>query len=728
MLTYHQVMTTDLDLLTKAADKWEAAAKDFETIQKTYDGQVRKVAGDGSWTGIAAGQFLTTTSAQTSKQYTSAATEARAIASLLRDAHREFTEARGCIKSAVADAAEKHIKIDDNGVAKSTQQFDSAARHDPDYRTELNKIAEAEQAWTQHIATLVQAADDADQGMQQALQAAVQDTDFSDGFANGFNSRAEGDIGKFEAKRATELTEELTSKGLDEKKLAELERLFSENSENRAFSQTLLDNIGADGTIKLSHKLDALTSSDKGHKQDYMALQAGLATSVSSATADPKSPFYNKWREELRKAGTKNFGSKTDPVYGYQSFVGLMEHHDKYGKRFLNDLGDDIIAAEKKDKDIWTKWRDHPGTASDPLDHLLGIMGKNPDAATSFLDPGSEGKNENLKYLMKERSWPKIALNGPGALMSRDDPTSRTGLGMAIEAATTGHTPISEGQRPEPDARHNESQARVMHNTIEFLDQGTSTEVPSNLRKPVANALAEYTADTHEILGGASPDSIKNARQGYWSDADSSRKVHMSTSREHLIHVLRGVSEDADAYGTLHRAETEYIAKELDKLPGNATPDNVGSVLGKTGAALGTYSAIREDISNDQRSQAYTNADWKTKVAYHIIGGAVTPLTIGPKNFPIGDAAQRIVDTWAFSMANDMKAQADAKANAAISDHYLNASNQMTLMMDEWAKTHGINTGAEEGKKRAESLTFQLMSDFTTGNNFASKMLTDTTN
>ncbi|MEV6671552.1 DUF6571 family protein [Streptomyces sp. NPDC051162] len=721
-------MTTDLSLLTTAAEKWDAAAKDFEKVQKTYDSQVKSAGFDGSWTGQA-NMYARPTMQQTFEQYTSAAKEARALASLLRDAHTQFTELRGKLKSVVADAEKAGFKVGEDGTVSSATPSDRAALHDPDYQAELAKVASARSDWAQKLADMVNVFDDADHGVRLALTTAVQDTDLFDGTANGFNAKAEGDLEKVEAKETIRLAEKLKSgKKLDPEELAEAPWLFRDVAQDKKASQLVLDTMGPDGTIELANRLNGLAGSgDKSHKEAYDAIRSGLAGTVSAATEDTKSPFYEKWREGLRKAGTKNFGGENDPVYGYQSFVGLMEHNKRYGNQFLNDLGDDIIAAEKKDKAIWTKWRDHPGTASDPLDHLLGVMSGNPEAATSFLDPGAEGKNDHLEYLLKKREWPKVAMNGPGALLSRNDPTSQAGLGLAIEAASTGRTPLADGAQPDPEARHNEAQARVMHDTIEFLDQGTSTEVPANLRRPVANALAQYTVDTHDILSSTNADMIRNAERGYW-DPDGTGKIHMAVRRDHLTQVMRGLSEDPDAYGTLHSAETDYIARELDKLPGDATRDSISSTLGKSGAALGAYSAIREDISNDHRSQAYANADWKTKVAYHIIGGLVTPLPVGPEAFRLGDGAQRLVDTWAFSMANDMKAQADAKANAEISDHYLDATNQLTLMVDGWAKEHQIDTRADAGKKHVESLTLQMLSNFTSGNKLASESLTDTGN
>ncbi|MGW2190676.1 hypothetical protein ACWC0D_33220, partial [Streptomyces sp. NPDC001719] len=433
-------MTTDLSLLTTAAAKWESAAKDFEGVQKTYDSQVKSIGYDGSWTGEANLQARPNMQ-KTSDQYAAAAKEARAVATLLRDAQAQFTELRGKLKSVVAEAEKNGLKVSEDGTVSSTAPTDRAALHDPDYQAVLAREANKRADWAQKITDMVKVFDDADHGVRMALTAAVQDTDILDGIPNSFNAKAEGDLEKAEAKETIRLAQKLKDgKKLDPDELAEAPWLFRDVAQDKKASQLVLATMGPDGTIELTNRLNGLAGSgDKSHREAYDAIQSGLAGTVSAATSDPKSPFYEKWRDGLRKVGTKNFGSKTDPVYGYQSFVGLMEHNKRYGKQFLNDLGDDIIAAEKKDKDIWTQWRPHPGISSDPLDHLLGVMSANPDAATSFLDPGAEGKNDHLGYLLKDRRWPKVAMNGPGALLAQDDPTTKAGLGLAIEAAATGH-------------------------------------------------------------------------------------------------------------------------------------------------------------------------------------------------------------------------------------------------------------------------------------------------
>ncbi|WP_371640255.1 hypothetical protein [Streptomyces virginiae] len=60
---------------------------------------------------------------------------------------------------------------------------------------------------------------------------------------------------------------------------------------------------------------------------------------------------------------------------------------------------------------------------------------------------------------------------------------------------------------------------------------------------------------------------------------------------------------------------------------------------------------ITPDVINDGRMAGYGEADWKAKLADHVIGGAVTPMyftTAGGVSLAFGDSIQRGVDTWAW--------------------------------------------------------------------------------
>lgn len=135
----------------------------------------------------------------------------------------------------------------------------------------------------------------------------------------------------------------------------------------------------------------------------------------------------------------------------------------------------------------------------------------------------------------------------------------------------------------------------------------------------------------------------------------------------------------------------------------------------------------REDVINDERMTEYAKADWQSKVAYHVIGGAVTPLYFtvpgAAVSIAYGDSIQRGVDTWAWQFGNALKADADAKANAEIADHYLDASHQMQLMVDSWAdRRNDIDTDTRAGLKNA------ILTGYSRGGDLQEKYLTDTPN
>ncbi|MBO7937217.1 hypothetical protein JTP77_014955 [Streptomyces sp. S9] len=764
MPTYNEIMTTDLSTLTTAAERWDGMAGEFLKQETAYRRDVYGISMGQTWLGLSANAANKRFDV-TLKEFQNAQVEAKAIAALLRDAHTQFVDLRGKLETARKEAVEAGMRVSDQGVVTfDTSQLGAgelnAYRHDPDYQQSVRKSVSS---WQQRVDHLVQAVNDADDGVKIAFDAVVVDSDITDGTVNGFNGKAQGDIEKYEAQNADDIAGRL-AKGdkVSDAELAELQRSFRDNAGDDVFNRTFLNGLGPEGAIKFTNGLNDLAyDSDKGRKSVYLDLQGGLANTVAAATQVPGSvadmppgsqkfkdwlasddgAFYRQWTQGLEKAGTKNFGSNTNPLYGYQSFVSLMQHSDtKYDDQFLYQMGDDLIAAEKKHPGIFTEWGPgHDGIRADAIDGLLGVMSRNPDAATAFFDPSGNGAgadhvgNDHLHYLAGSgdgtREWPKHVITGI-SVMEMDDPLHKAGLGAALEAATTGHPPLAAGQDPWPETKHTDAQARVMHAVITELAPSAGTDgVAANMRQPLANALAAYTDDTHEILGGMDADYVRAATgEGTFRDGDT---THVAVTQKDLVQFMRGLSEDPDAYATLHKAESRYIDVEMRGIPEGATDFERSAPLSKAGATLGAYSAIREDVINDERMAGYSEADWKSKIAYHIIGGAVTPLAIPTAggSIVVGDALQRGVDTWAWQWGNSMKAEADVTANAGIADEYLNAHNQMVTMVDTWASDRtDIDTSTDKGKAQLQVLTDDILNGHDRGSSTAQKYLTDTTN
>ncbi|ADI10876.1 hypothetical protein SBI_07756 [Streptomyces bingchenggensis BCW-1] len=684
MLTYHQVMTADLSYLETAAGQWKEAAKQFSEAQKVYRRDVQSVGTDGSWHGQA--NFVAKdTMDVTDGQFTAAQKEAKAVASLLTDAHHQFVELRGKVKSAVADAVKAGMKVSDAGIAsydfsKASETEANAARHDPD----LHRI---EQSWTEHIAAAVKAVDDADQGVKLALKAAVQDPNPIDGVVNGFNGEAEGDIEKVEAKEAQELATKLNSGDkLSGKEMAEFQRLFRDNEHDKAFSQTFLAGMGPKGVIELNNKFHSLGKGDD--KKDFTALQEGVATSIATATKSPSDPFYKKWREGLRKVGDENFDKKLNPLTGYQSFADLMTHGKNYGKQFLTDVADDIIAVEQKDDFGTGRWKQlnagHRDYTGDPLDTLLGIMGKQPDVATSYLDPGADGGNERLKYLLQDRDWPVWETATGYGSASQDDPANRLGLGAALEAAATGNVPGTE----HPLGGHTEAEARVMHDTIKLLNKDwKGDEMPSNLRSSLGHMLMDYTADTHEILSRTNENYKVNADgDGVWKDDGT---VRMAVSPEELSRIMRGVSEDPAAYAGMYTAERQYAAQTLAgtdfKHPNDRT-----AAINAASSAFGFYDGVSSDIAFDKRDKAVQWASDVRTAAFTIPAVAFNFVPSSPAAVPVlGNVVQSILYVGMYEWGKDQVAQASHSAMLDNMKTFDVGQRQVDALVVGWSKEHG---------------------------------------
>ncbi|MBT3154895.1 hypothetical protein HTV45_29175 [Streptomyces sp. CHD11] len=745
MPTYHEIMTTDLATLTTAADGWDDMAKEFGKQEKAYKRDVHGISMGPVWQGLAANtasqRFDTTLN-----EYQNAQTEAKAIASLLRDAHTQFTDLRGKLTTARQEAIDAGMKVSDQGrVSFDTQRLSEGTRtayhHDPDYQESVRKSV---RSWQDRIDQLVKDTTDADKGVEIAFNAVVIDTDLQDGTVNGFNGQAQGDIEQYEAQNAEDIATRLADgKKVSAAELTELDRAFRDNADNKVFSQTLLKGLGPDGTIRLTNELNQLAhDDDKKHKAQYMELQGGLADTVAKATHVPGSVadappgsqkfkdwlasddgrFYRQWTESLDKHGTKNYGSNTQPLYGYQSFVSLMRHGDaKYDDQFLYELGDDLISAEKKQPGIYAEWgAGHDGIRADALDGLLGVMSKNPDAATAFFDPAGNGSgsdhvaNDHLKYLLHEREWPQHSTVAGPTVFTMDDPLNRTGLGAALEAAATGREPDSAGASFD---RHTEAQARVMQETITQLDKdGKGDAIPQNLKVPLGRALADYTTDTHAILSGTEPNSPQGA-SGINADGEESS---ITNSKHSLLRVMRGVSdapygqtpdgEPVLVYDLLYENQKLYSAEYLDTArdaPAEQRSNVVGDWDNKArhvGEVYGSMTAIGSDMILDDRDTKVGNLNDAMRYTYHGVGGLFTQIPV------VGDPVQRMVDAATYEYSKDVTAAAEDAARSEDSSTTSAGVGGTNVLLDAWGGEHGI-----QGSEAHEHAKGEAKQSFITG-------------
>ncbi|MFF2699069.1 hypothetical protein ACFVUQ_11980 [Streptomyces cyaneofuscatus] len=742
MPTYHEIMTTDLSVLTTAADKWTGMAGEFGKQEKAYEKEVQGITLERTWIGQSAdaanAQFRVMLN-----EYRAAQTQAKAIASLLRDAHTQFTEFKSKLQTVKADALKADMLISDAGtvtfdMSSLSESSRAVYRHDPDYQ---KSVRDAVGSWQRAIDRLVAQTSDADAGVQIALKAVVKDTDATDGTRDGFNGQALGDIEAYELRNSEEIAERLRDgKKVSDADLAELDRAMRDQAGDKVFAQGLLNKLGPEGLVELSDVMSDRERDGGSSAGQYTKLLGGLANTVATATQVPGSmadagpgsakyeswlnspdgAFYKKFTEGLKEAGAKNFDSKTNPMYGYRPFVEMMTRADQpFDDQFLNQLGHDMIAAEKDNRTIFEQWGgNHREGRADALDSLLGVMSKNPDASTAFFDPKMEHGQAHLDYLVGNgdgaREWPQQHIVAGSTLITNDDPLSRHGLGLALEAGTTGQEPGTPLGKPGP---HSESQARVMQEVIATLDKGAGGDtVPEALKAPLGRALNDYTQDTHAILGGYAP----NSPVGQDDVSGSGDNASIANSKESVLRVMRGVSdgvigEDEDGkpirvFDSLYEGQRRYAAEYMEtgrEVPRSALTENVTSWDNRArhvGEAFGGMNAIGTDMVLDVRDAEVGKINDQARYAYHGFGAVANTIP------QVGDIAQRAVDAATYEWSKDVITEKENVARADVSRETAGGIAGTNNLIDSWADTRDA-----KGSDAAENAKGEAKQSYITG-------------
>ncbi|KUH36153.1 MULTISPECIES: DUF6571 family protein [Streptomyces] len=699
MPTYQQILDMDFSVLTSAADSWKTTAARYKSLADVFDEGVRSLSVGTEWRGLSADASLQPLGV-TSREYAAAQKQARAMESLLRDAHSTFVRLKAQLKSAVADAVAAGMKVSEGGVATyDFSKVDAATAHSVRHQPDLREV---EQSYTRNITAAVKAVDDFDAYVKRAL---ISET-ASDGTSPfGFNATPVGDI---EAAAAVGFAERVRSGKATSEELREFQGLVRQHSGDKHFSEAFLHALGAKETVLLSDQMN-LAAHERGasasDRKLYESINAGLASTLASGTKDPNSYAYRPFVDGLKAFGDDSWGGTT-PLRGYQALATLMSHGEGYGKQFLNEMGDAVIATEKANPHIWDHAYDaeRPDLVTDPLDGLLKTMSKDPAAAEYFLDPAAEGnKNDHLKYLLTEREW-STPYMAPlyGTPRELDDPYRASGLGAAIQAAATGHEP---GEKLGPPGPHTEGQARVMHEAIRLLDKDAGgDEFPEhleNIRQPMARALADYVADTHLILGG------QESRLGGVGGSESIHvdgdKAHLAVGQASLVRVMRGIADDAPSYALLYETERAYAADQLANAPefhGDKKHDISADWNDRArdiGAALGAINGVGADVYRDKQAD---KIEWAEDAAeYSAIGanGLIGEIPV------VGTAGGALIDSAKYDWVKDVTNQADQQGKADASGNYGRGMDGTNKLLDEWAADrHMAGDGAfKEAKNSA---------------------------
>ncbi|MFI9163341.1 hypothetical protein [Kitasatospora aureofaciens] len=356
-----------------------------------------------------------------------------------------------------------------------------------------------------------------------------------------------------------------------------------------------------------------------------------------------------------------------------------MNAKGNFDKGFLTKVGTDLVDYERgnklKGEQLWgPDWNNVVGHQGDPMRNLMQVMSRNPEASKEFFDPAVNG---NLDYLLKDRQWPNQG-NEHNQMDALARDTARGAFGDALEAATTGRDP--HGNQP-PVRPHDAAMARIMSDTVNHFGgdaAGHATELPAALRRPFGNMIADYSADTYEILGKEL--------------AGHSETTGLTIDRDKLIRTIRGVAEDPEAFKAIHYAESQELTRRLDTYPADAfKPDSTGhpkpgidGFVHEAGQVLGALSGAQSDVMTHHHDDVVFQNNWQAKMNYHLIGTPLTPLPV------VGDLVQRMVDVGTSEWANGLNSKADQDTQADLSKMFNSGENQLKKMIIARAGQAGL--------------------------------------
>ncbi|MER7704605.1 DUF6571 family protein [Kitasatospora sp. NPDC097605] len=675
MVSFKELHEADFAGVTETAEAWTSMATALDALDSRVARDLTGTPQRAGWEGPAAIRAGATLKG-VDTDVTQAAGVAKALAAIIRDAAADFTAARKALDTAIHDAESQTMTVGADGAVRWPPM--PGSHNDPDAGPAIKKYDEEMKAKAEAISArltkAVQQATAADQRATVALQ-----TDIGTS-TTAFNAKPYGGGDTADGKRAADLMAKAGSLSDDE--LKRLQDLMATGSGSKEFSTGLLNSLNAGGRGGPEALLDYakvygdLARGDHNARQ-YQELYGNLGQVLATATKD--GGMGRSWEDDLLKAARKPGGSAAGYNDNYRALTELMGAKGDFDKPFLTKVGNDLVDYERgsklKGEELWgPDYGNITGKQGDPMRGLMKAMSHNPEAAKEFLDPGA---NKNLDYLLKDRKWPNQGYehNQIDAL-ARD--TSRGAFGEALQAATTGRDPSNDQLPARP---HDKAMAQIMSDTLTHFGgdhAGAENDLPAALRRPFGKMIADYAADTYEVLG---------KETGGTSEASG-----LTIRQDQMLRVIRGIAEDPEAFQSITRAETEEIARRLEGYPDEAfQPDGTGrpnhrieGFAHEAAEVMGALSGVRTDVIDDHRDDQNFRANWTSKMQYHVIGAPLTPIPV------VGDVAQRLVDIGTAAHANEIITKNDREAAAQISDAFRAGDEQLKAMIRGRAQAAGI--------------------------------------
>ncbi|MFJ6616788.1 hypothetical protein ACIQOW_04285 [Kitasatospora sp. NPDC091335] len=676
MVSFKELHEADFAAVNDAAEAWSGVAKALTSLDGRVAKDLTSTAQRAGWKGAAADE-ATRTLQGVDSDFKQASAVATALAAIMKTAAEDFAAARRDLDAALHDAqGDSSLSVTADGAVNWTVPKES--RNDPEAERTIRANA---QALSDRLGKAVAKATAADQRATVDLQADIGTS------TTAFNPAPGGAGPVADAKRATDLMSKAGS--LSDDQLKQLQALMAANAENKDFSTTLLNGLNAGGKtgpealLEYSKVYDGLARGNH-NAAGYQDVYKNLSVALATATRD--GGMGKEWQDGLLAAARRPGGSAAGWNDNYPALTSLMGAGGTYDKPFLLKVSNDLVDYERNSKtkgeELWGPDYSFKVPEGDPLTPLVKLMKDDPATSQEFLDPS---RNKNLTYLLKDRVWlDEDAENRlPAEVLRR---TSHGMFGEMLQAAAT----MPDPNAPQNPALHDRASARIMDETLKALggNDPKDASVTTVLRRPVAEMLAGYAPDMHEVLSK----DLQNPSQ----------PNGLTAKPEQLLRVVRGTLEDPENFQIIHQAESREIARRLDEFGADSfQPDKTGRPDHKLSAftqesakALGGLDAAFAKATVDHADEKKADIDWQQRMNYHYLGtpaNAIPQLVLpGISNVvPLGDIAQRLVDVGTASYANQAKAEIDTSTATDVSSRYSAGRHQLDAMIAEKANQYG---------------------------------------
>ncbi len=711
MPTFEQLLNAKLGPAQTAVTQWSEMITKLNAL-KTEASAMKTKADKSTWRGENATvtkEFVT----KTAKEFGDAVTEAESVRDLLQDAHTLLKSAQADLK-ATYDNPPPGITIYPDGVISHRVPPD---RRSADSTEPLATEAQFE-ALRGKIEGILKRAAEADELCAWGLRALIKN------HPNDFGSADLGGIA--DAKRMRDEEKQQAENGreaaklygrwehLDDKERERLLKLVEEGQGSPAFSAELMTNLSFNGREQQEAVLLLASSLEAGGRDGQLSatdarLYRALSGSLATATG-PDSPLgspggvTSAWTDRLIAVArdgnglpNRHPGQLGGGAAGLSALTKLMaadndgqvydpnkdpkeksspwqkdEGDPVYSEAFLTEVADTIRDWETTAADPYDGHMENwQGTQEDPMKGLLNAMSRNPSAATHYFDPNT---TDNLKYFLDDRKWPggEVESEMPEELQHS---SARAELGLALEAAATGRAPGTP-MHPVP-AHHDGAETAIFERVMGEYTKELRTDqsaVPVSMRLPMADMIADYGSDVHQILG-KKMDGPTDFNQ-------------LEIDRGDLTRIIRSTAEDPNAFKAIHGSQTAVIGEGLSRFPEESfrkEDPELRAWVKQSASVLGHLDGVRGDVIYDLGQAEKDANNWNKMVNYHVYGGLLTPIPI------VGNGVQRSIDWGLSANLNDENAKVDAATRENMIKHYDEGQKQLYGMLRGMATHRGLS-------------------------------------